>query len=210
MIQKGVRDNKITFTTRYDTLAAAIGEYWFYICKDTGKTEKDFTQDELADMVYEAVNSEPINNKDEEQAAECLYYKAVLEENMHKSVNSAELTEKIAKKLQLDRDCTNGLYEELSQIPDGYIKDALSALVDAGIKPKTQKYAACISSGCVRDAQYSVKPDSDHMDDSLWLDSCGWPLFVKIIEADTQEHAAQAAAAYADVDEGVIELVPIK
>lgn len=136
---------------------------------------------------------------------------------MHKSVNSLELTEKISRKLQLGQKDWDGLYEELSQIPDGYIKDALSALMDAGIRPKAQKYAACINSSYVRDAQYAVKPDNgdmddddDYMDDSLWQDSCGWPLFLKIIEADTPADAAQAAADYADVDEEVIELVPIK
>lgn len=81
MVRKGIRNSRITFITRYDNLAAAIGEYWFYICNDIGKTEKDFTEDELVDMVHEAINDEPINNKDEEQAAECLYYKAVLEES---------------------------------------------------------------------------------------------------------------------------------
>lgn len=81
LVRKGIEQKIITFGMKDDLLVAHIGDYWFYICDKWDKTESDFSTEQLVEMVYSVVNDEPINDKDEEQANECLYYKAVLMEN---------------------------------------------------------------------------------------------------------------------------------
>lgn len=78
LIMTGIRNATISFKLVDGLLSAVIGDYWFYICEENDKTEKDFEKAELADMIYKAVNEEPINSEDEEKASECLYYKAIL------------------------------------------------------------------------------------------------------------------------------------
>lgn len=82
LIQKGIEQNVITFGMEDDMLIAYIGDYWFFISNELDKNEKSFTKDELVNMVYVSINDEPINDKDEDQAGECMYYKAVLLERV--------------------------------------------------------------------------------------------------------------------------------
>lgn len=79
LIENALRHGLITFQMEFNTLAAKIGEYWFYISPDYEKTEKDYSTAELIDMIYESINDEPINNIDDEEVSECLYYKHFLE-----------------------------------------------------------------------------------------------------------------------------------
>lgn len=80
LVKKGIEQNIISFAMDDGLLISCIGDYWFYISSDFDKKEEDFSKEELINMVYESVNDEPINDEDEEQAGECLYYKAILEE----------------------------------------------------------------------------------------------------------------------------------
>lgn len=82
LIQKGIEQNIITFNMKDDMLVACIGEYWFFISDEIDKDENSFSKDELVNMVHVNINDEPINDEDEEQAAECLYYKAILLERV--------------------------------------------------------------------------------------------------------------------------------
>lgn len=82
LIRKGLENNLITFQIKYNNLAVKIGDFWFYISSEHDRTEKDYTKEQLVDMIYESINSEPINDADEEQATECLYYKCFLEEKL--------------------------------------------------------------------------------------------------------------------------------
>lgn len=77
-IKAGLTNRTIRIQIRDDMLAAKIGQYWFYIGKAKHCKRKHF-----ADLIYEAINSEPINHTDKDQASECLYYKAILEGNRH-------------------------------------------------------------------------------------------------------------------------------
>lgn len=81
LIQKGIANGTISFSMEYDTLTVHIGDYWFYISSEIGRTQDDFSNEQLVDRIYETINDEPINDDDEEKATECLYYKAVLEES---------------------------------------------------------------------------------------------------------------------------------
>lgn len=82
LIRKGIEQNIITFDMEDNMLIACIGDYWFFISDELEKREKSFSKEELVDMVYSSINDEPINDKDEEQATECLYYRAVLLERV--------------------------------------------------------------------------------------------------------------------------------
>lgn len=81
LVESGIDEDIIRFGMQDGALAAHIGDYWFYIAEE-GRTEDDFTRDELVSLVHEAVNDEPINADDEEAATECLYYKYFLEEQL--------------------------------------------------------------------------------------------------------------------------------
>lgn len=119
---------------------------------------------------------------------------------MHKSINSSELAKQVSEKLQLSQADGLGLYKELSQISDGFVKDALSALLEkaetnqdmlakhtsclekiqsdldvfAGQGSEMSRYVACISSGYVRDAQYATKSGADCLDDDDRFDDDAW------------------------------------
>lgn len=82
LIDKGIDKNVITFGMEDDTLTAYIGDYWFFISQEHNKTENDYTKEELINLIYEAINGKPINNDEEDEATECLYYKAILEEDL--------------------------------------------------------------------------------------------------------------------------------
>lgn len=85
LIRGGIENGIISFGQEEGQLTAKIGDNWFYIGNDNeeyGKTADDFPKEELIARVYENINSEPINSVDIEDATECLYYKAVLEENV--------------------------------------------------------------------------------------------------------------------------------
>lgn len=81
LVESGIDEGIIRFGIQDGTLAAYIGDYWFYIAEE-GNREEDIAHDELAFLVYETVNDEPINADDEEDATECLYYKYFLEEQL--------------------------------------------------------------------------------------------------------------------------------
>lgn len=82
LLKDGIEEGIITFGAPDgdDTLAAYIGDYWFYIAEQS--SEEDYSHDELADLVYDAVNDGPINAEDDDEATECLYYKYYLEEQL--------------------------------------------------------------------------------------------------------------------------------
>ena len=82
LIRKGISRKIITFGMEDDQLAAYIEDYWFFITDEPDVDESCFSKDELTEMVYEAINDEPINDDIDDYATECLYYKAVLEENV--------------------------------------------------------------------------------------------------------------------------------
>jgi hypothetical protein len=82
LVQKGIEQNIISFDMEDDMLIACIGDYWFFISDELDKGKESFSKEELVNMVYESINDEPINDEDEEQATECLYYKAVLLEQV--------------------------------------------------------------------------------------------------------------------------------
>ena len=82
LIRKGIEQDIIFFDMEDDLLVACIGDYWFFISSEPYKEKESFSDEQLVDMVYEAVNNTPINDDDEEQATECLYYKAVLLERI--------------------------------------------------------------------------------------------------------------------------------
>lgn len=78
LIRKGIEQGIITFDTEDDMLIAHIGDNWFFISDELDKTENDFSKEEIINMVHATINDEPINDENDEQATECLYYKAVL------------------------------------------------------------------------------------------------------------------------------------
>ena len=78
LIKKGIEQDIIWFGMEDDLLVAHIGDYWFFICEELNRTAESFSKKELIDMVYSTINDEPINDEDEEQAGEFLYYRAVL------------------------------------------------------------------------------------------------------------------------------------
>lgn len=67
-------------------IAAQIGDSWFYF---TGNENDDmevddylkiYTKEEITDMIYNAINDEPINGETEDDATEWLYYRSFLTE----------------------------------------------------------------------------------------------------------------------------------
>lgn len=82
LITDGLAHGLITFRMEYNQLAAQIGEYWFYISSEYGKRNTDYTDGQLVDLIYGSINDYPINDDDDDLATECLYYKAVLEEQL--------------------------------------------------------------------------------------------------------------------------------
>ena len=130
---------------------------------------------------------------------------------MPKILNSSELAKQVSEKLNLSQTDSLALYNELSQIPNGQVKDALDALSDRTIRKSDQitKYVACIKGSCVHGAKYTSTPNADPLDNKVWTDADKMPLFLEIVEAATPTRAMQIAAAHAGVDVNVIELQPL-
>lgn len=82
LVEEGIDNELILFGVEDDQLAAYIGDYWFFVTDELGTTEDDYSPEELTDLVYEAINDEPINSDDEDEATESLYYKYFLEERL--------------------------------------------------------------------------------------------------------------------------------
>lgn len=91
MIRRGLTDGDIVIDDGPDGgYAAFIGEHWFYFVEDDpdicAEAYKDTTYfEDSARDIWAAINDEPINGPDEDSAAECLYYKAFLEERFEAS-----------------------------------------------------------------------------------------------------------------------------
>lgn len=98
-IRKGIMNEVISFGMELGNLVAIIGEYWFYICSEPDKTSSDFDLEELVEMVFETINSEPIKNNSEEESPEWLYYQSILEftERIFYHVTLKENLDKILK-----------------------------------------------------------------------------------------------------------------
>lgn len=82
LVGEGIDNELILFGVEDNQLVAHIGGYWFFITNELGTTEDDYSPEELTDLVYEAINDEPINSDDEAEATESLYYKYFLEERL--------------------------------------------------------------------------------------------------------------------------------
>lgn len=93
LIEKGIERKIIRIDLEDDLLAAYIGGYWFYISSEYGLKPEQFSIKELSKMVDEAINSEPIYDEDEDQAAEFLYYRAILLGSLNRSNSGMEKTE---------------------------------------------------------------------------------------------------------------------
>lgn len=133
---------------------------------------------------------------------------------MYKTHDSSKLAKQVAKKLHLNQEDGLKLYTELSQISNGFVKDALDTLTQDTVNgdrnhnvPK--KYVACIKGTCVRDAQYATQEDAEMLDDDIWKDAQEIPLFLGIVEAETSVRAKQIIAAREGVNEDVIMLTEI-
>lgn len=120
-------------------------------------------------------------------------------------VNSLTLAAQIGWLLNMPKKDQNAVYDELSQLPEGPLKQAMTCLVNC----VRSRYIACIRSESIRDAQYETTVDSDFLEDSEWISADEQPLFLKVIEAESELEARKIAAEYANVDESVIELIPI-
>ncbi len=120
-------------------------------------------------------------------------------------VNSLTLAAQIGWLLNMPKKDQNAVYDELSQLPEGPLKQAMTCLVNC----VRSRYIACIRSESIRGAQYETTADSDFLEDSEWISADEQPLFLKVIEAESELEARKIAAEYANVDESVIELIPI-
>lgn len=129
-----------------------------------------------------------------------------MRKKMYKTHSSSQLAKQVARKLRLSQEDGLKLYKELSQISNGFVKDALDALTQ-DTAPK--KYAACIKGVCVRDAQYAIHEDTEMLDDESWKDVQKIPLFLSIVEAETSVRAKQIIAVREDVNENVTVLIEI-
>lgn len=122
--------------------------------------------------------------------------------------NSSELAARIAKKLNLSGDETDRLYDQLSQIGNGPVKDAFAAL--CGPQTAMKKYAGVIRAESTRDVQYEKTSNSDHLDDNAWVDIGKMPLFLGFVEAESPSRAKHIAAARTGVDTSVIEIYDVE
>lgn len=144
--------------------------------------------------------------------------------NMQNPINSSELAEQISDVLKLNQEENKELYNELSQIQNGAVKNALHHMMKllkpelnaltgkkcfTEHKPVMHTYVACICGCSVRDAQYEKTACSDHLDDDAWVDAHEMPLFLEIVKAETPTRAKQIAAFHYKVNENVIELFPV-
>lgn len=86
LIKNGIDNGTINLNKQMDgQLIASIGDYWFYYENGEYSSIEDLrknkTHDEIVNLIWEAINDEPINDENEDLACECLYYRAVLLEN---------------------------------------------------------------------------------------------------------------------------------
>lgn len=115
--------------------------------------------------------------------------------------NSAELANQITKKLELNEEDSRKLYEQLSQLPNGAVKDAVARLVNNNTM---NEYITIIKDSCVRDAQYSTHDDASWNDDGSWRDAEYMGLYIGIVFAETEVRARQIAAAQKGIDAGCV------
>lgn len=120
-------------------------------------------------------------------------------------VNSLTLAAQIGWLLNMPKKDQNAVYDELSLLPEGPLKQALTCLVNR----IRSRYIACIRSESVRGAHYETTADSSFLEDTEWITADEQPLFLKVIEAESELEARKIAAEYANADESVIELIPI-
>lgn len=65
-------------------IAAQIGDSWFYFAgnenddMEANRYLEIYTKEEIAEMIYNTINDEPINGETEDDASEWLYYRACL------------------------------------------------------------------------------------------------------------------------------------
>lgn len=123
--------------------------------------------------------------------------------------NSSELAAQVAAKLGYQKDQELMLYRGLSQVPNGVVKDALAALAKPEEKPRNNKYIAVFRGSQVRDAQYATHEDADPLDDDAWLDAEDMPLYIGIVEAESDVRARQLVAVRERVDVSVIDVFNI-
>lgn len=85
MVRRGLADGDIEITMVENEIVAKIGPNWFYF----GAQDEDITAgvhidttpfEDDVEAIWEAINDEPINGTTEDEAAECLFYKAFLAE----------------------------------------------------------------------------------------------------------------------------------
>lgn len=125
---------------------------------------------------------------------------------MSKNINSSDLARQVAEKLKMGKDEELGLYNDLSQIGNGPVKDALDVLTAPN---PLNKYVVCFRESCVRDAQYSKTYDAEPLDDEAWLDANDACIYIGIVEAETEIRARQIAAVREGVDTEVIKAILI-
>lgn len=91
MILKGLEEGviKLINNTNDNDIAAQIKKHWFYFASQTPNADLSveefigiYDNDEIAELIYEAINDEPIKGKTEDDSTEWLYYKSVLLENL--------------------------------------------------------------------------------------------------------------------------------
>jgi hypothetical protein len=77
---------QIISNTNDGCISAQIGDFWFnfILNEESELSVKDFLeshdQNTITNMIYEAINDEPINGETVDEATEWLYYRAVLKE----------------------------------------------------------------------------------------------------------------------------------
>lgn len=90
LIEEGIKSEIITSSIEDDTPVIRIGDGWFYLSVSFSELQsRGYTRSDLVDMIYDAVNSEPINGETDDEASGCLYYKFYLEEQLG-SIHYAE------------------------------------------------------------------------------------------------------------------------
>lgn len=119
--------------------------------------------------------------------------------------NSLTLATQIGWLLNMPKKDQNTVYDELFLLPEGPLKQALTCLVNR----IRSRYIACIRSESVRGAHYETTAGSNFLEDTEWITADEQPLFLKVIEAESELEARKIAAEYANADESVIELIPI-
>ena len=86
-IRKGLKSGIVWLAIEEGSIAAHIGDGWFWF-SDKGEdiSVYEFVSkyyDDIPEWIYQAINSEPIKEEKEDDSAEWLYYKAVLDEELN-------------------------------------------------------------------------------------------------------------------------------